>query len=179
MVFPGFLRFEPEFCIEMLINWATVSSRSCFCSGGYLAQWLSRQGPGGGAGGYDGSPPKLVCHSAVAPCFYGGPGFCQKWWELLTPNPSGCLLISNSCPLHWPVLQTPLSSPLALCFHFFAGGGGEYMPEMEFLGHNCMLFFLRNCSTACHGGCIMLLFPLTCKDSNFFTFSPTLVNFFF
>ena len=28
-----------------------------------------------------------------------------------------------------------------LCFQFSAGGGGEYMPEMEFLDHNCMLFF--------------------------------------
>ena len=73
------------------------------------------QGRGQGVGqGVTMAVPPNLCVTAVAPCFYGGPGFfCQKWWELLTPVPSGWLLISNSCPLHWSVLQTPLSSTQA------------------------------------------------------------------
>ena len=40
--FPYFLQFQPEFCNEELIIWATVSSRSCFC-------WLHRASPSSAA----------------------------------------------------------------------------------------------------------------------------------
>ena len=80
------------------------------CSGGSPSQCLQRQWL---ACGGSGSPAPCAQFNSGALLLWC-PGLLPQTFpavELLTPVPSGCLFIANSCPLPGSMLQNPLSRP--------------------------------------------------------------------
>ena len=138
-MFPYFLQFEPEFCNMELMIWATVSSRSCFCS-------LYRASPYSAAKNIinlillltiwwrscvesslvlleklSAMTTVKFCHSVMSNSLRPR-GLQHARLPCSSPTPRAC---SNSCPLSQWYHTTTLSSliPFSSCIQSFPASG--------------------------------------------------------